>query len=218
MDEKSLIQSQGLSSEVIYDIAQRVLQPVGHSILDLGCGQGQLLKRLQAAGVRELTGCDGYHYPELEPQGFRFVQADLQKEFPFEDASFSAVSAIEVIEHLENPWHFVREIFRVLKPGGLALVSTPNNESITSTLSLITRGYFSAFADSCYPAHITPVLRNDLARMFRKAGSTDPQVIWSDSGRVPRSDHRWQGISKRVFRGKFFSDNYLLQGRKPHAP
>ena len=217
MDEKSLIQSLGLSSDVIYDIAVRVLRPEERSILDLGCGQGQLLKRLRDAGAQDLTGCDGYHYPELDTQGIRFVQADLQKEFPFADNSFSAVSAIEVIEHLENPWHFVREIFRVLKPGGLALVSTPNNECITSTLSLITRGYFSAFADSCYPAHITPVLRNDLDRMFRKAGAKNPQVIWSDSGRIPRLDQRWQSISKSLFRGKFFSDNYLLQGRKPHA-
>ena len=214
----ALTQSRGTSSEVLYHHATQSLVSLEGPILDLGCGQGTLLRKLRAAGARELTGCDGFaHENGLSSDGIQFVQADLNERLPFAGESFAAVTAIEVIEHLENPRHFMREIARILKPGGTAIVSTPNNESLTSTLSLVVRGQFSAFADANYPAHITPVLRIDLLRIFNETGFDRTEVTWTNSGRMPKLNVQWQGISRRLFRGRLFSDNYLVRGIRPRA-
>ena len=216
--ERALIQSNGTSSELLYLRAIRELSSVEGPVLDLGCGQGALLRLLRTAGVRELVGCDGFRHADgLQSEGIEFVQADLNEALPFAAASFSAVCALEVIEHLENPRHFMREISRILKPGGMTIVSTPNNESVTSALSLLGRGHFSAFADACYPAHITPVLRIDLLRILNETGFDRSEVIWTDSGRMPRSDRHWQTISRRLFKGRLFSDNFLAKGIKRNA-
>ena len=51
---------------------------------------------------------------------------DLNAFLPFRTASFDAVDLVEVIEHIENQPQLIRELARVLKPGGVALISTPN--------------------------------------------------------------------------------------------
>lgn len=220
MSTTALRQSEGKSSERIHEkVATLLPEEPSLPILDLGCGRGEFLRRLAGRGWTELHGCDGYRF---EPDGslpFGFVQADLNQTLPFDDGSFGAVTAIEVIEHLENPRHLIREISRVLRPGGWAVITTPNNESWLSLLSLGIRGHFSAFADSCYPAHITPVLEVDLRRMLGEQGFEGVEVSFTDSGRIPGTDWHWQALSgTRVFRGKRFSDNLIARAQKPGGP
>ena len=138
-----------------------------------------------------------------------FKQADLNGALPYTDQSFAAVAAVELIEHLENPRRLIRESHRVLKPGGVALVTTPNLESFTSLISLVLRGYPSAFSEDNYPAHITPVLKIDLRRMFREAGFTNASTSWSGWGRIPGTPWHWQALSGRGG-GRRVSDNYAL--------
>ena len=61
---------------------------------------------------------------------------------PWADGSFDAVAAWEGLEHLENPHHAVREISRVLKPGGIFLLSLPNIFHIVLRLVFLRRGLF----------------------------------------------------------------------------
>lgn len=214
MDQTTLLQSAGRSSDILYSLACAELEPPPESVLDLGCGEGSLLRLLQKRGVKILAGCDGHRYSDFAADGIDFVAADLNIALPIPDSSFSAVTAIEVIEHLENPRHLIREVHRILRPGGVAIVSTPNNEALTSFISLLFRGYFSSFGNRDYPAHITPVLKIDLERMLRETGFKDIRVRWSDAGRIPGSDRRWQGLSRFLFRGRLFSDNLLMTARK----
>lgn len=217
MNSEAMLQSQGSSARVIYEAAYGLLQAETGSLLDLGCGGGAFLSFLREKGrsAEELTGCDGYEYPGVHDAGSRFVQTDLNQPLPFLNDSFSVVSAIEVIEHLENPRALAREIIRILAPGGLAVISTPNNESITSLLSLAVRGKYSAFSDSCYPAHITPLLQVDLERIMKEAGFTELQFSWTRRGRIPGTGVHWQSVSGGWLGGKRFSDNILVSGRKP---
>jgi ubiquinone/menaquinone biosynthesis C-methylase UbiE len=97
----------------------------GLRMLDLGCGTGYHLNRYRERGY-ELAGVDGSEEmlrqarllnPEIE-----FKQADVEQ-IPFPDASFDLVMSIEVLRYLPDLGPSLREIARVLKPGGTALVT-----------------------------------------------------------------------------------------------
>ncbi len=96
------------------------------------------------------------------------------------DARFDAVAYIEAIEHLENPWLLVREANRVLKPGGVFLVTTPNVLSIKSRMSYLLNGYPNYFFFGVVPGpgsdeelpidHINPVGYLELRHILARSG------------------------------------------------
>lgn len=93
-------------------------------VLDIGCYASEILVVLDRAGFTDLSGVDlNPRLGKMPAQDrIRYVRADFM-DTPFEDASFSAVTAISVIEHGLNPPKLLREISRILKPGGYFLAS-----------------------------------------------------------------------------------------------
>jgi 2-polyprenyl-3-methyl-5-hydroxy-6-metoxy-1,4-benzoquinol methylase len=129
---------------------------------------------------------------------------------------FDLVIAAEAIEHLENPRQVAREWFRILKPGGTLILSTPNNESIRSLLSLLVFGHHVAFLDSCYPAHITALLRKDLMRILSEAGFSDVRFHFTNHGGLPKLPAvSWQRVSLGLLNGCRFSDNVIATAKAP---
>jgi len=123
-----------------------------------------------------------------------------------------------VIEHLENPRAVAREWFRLLRPGGYLVYSTPNNESWRSLLSLATRGYFVAFGPTNYPAHITPMLGIDLKRVLTEAGFDEIEFRYTNHGALPKiTAVTWGQVSGGLLKGKRFSDNVIVCGHKPRT-
>ncbi|HEY8280336.1 MAG TPA: class I SAM-dependent methyltransferase [Bdellovibrionota bacterium] len=209
-------QSKGSSSDWIHERALSALDgrlAEDKRFLDVGCGTGGFPERVAGKGVRQVHCCDFEKFDERVNK-FQFTKVDLNSALAYPGSNFDVVSALEVIEHLENPRHLVRELHRILKPGGTLLLSTPNNESLTSLLSLCLRGYYSAFADSCYPAHITPVLAVDGQRMLREAGFREITLLWSNQGRAPAVPFHWQSLLGPLACGKRFSDNFFLRAVK----
>lgn len=95
-------------------IARRL--PADGVALDLGCGANDALDRHRAAG-RSIWGADFERHSRLaHPDWFRLLADDGS--IPFPDATFDVVVAIMVLEHVRDPDIFLREISRVLKPGG----------------------------------------------------------------------------------------------------
>jgi SAM-dependent methyltransferase len=99
-------------------------------ILDVGCGEGSItLKLKQACGAREAYGIDISEKATklaLE-KGVRAICLDVDNEdFRFEADFFDAVCASEVIEHLFDPDRLIQNCIRVLKPGGIFLLTSPN--------------------------------------------------------------------------------------------
>ncbi len=101
-------------------------------ILDCGTGNGTFLKQLHTLGFTKLYATDIDNYLSDEARGFvkDFQKVDLSFDrLSYGDNKFDLITAWCVIPHLENPFHFMREVHRLLKPGGLFIFSTININS-----------------------------------------------------------------------------------------
>lgn len=101
----------------------------GLRILDVGCGTGLNASHLMALG-HTVAGVDvsPVAIDRFREKGLEGVVCDVESQrLPFEDASFDIVYASEVIEHCFDTAAFLGELFRVLKPKGTLLLSTPNS-------------------------------------------------------------------------------------------
>ena len=108
----------------------------GKRILDLGCCRGLLLERFRRYPGVELVGLEldpaeierarGRGLEPVREQINRFEGDQMVARLPFGDAWADAVLAGEILEHIVDTEGFLREIFRVLAPGGAAVLSTPN--------------------------------------------------------------------------------------------
>jgi 2-polyprenyl-3-methyl-5-hydroxy-6-metoxy-1,4-benzoquinol methylase len=137
-------------------------------ILDVGCGTGAFLVRLQAAGYRSLAGVD-IKTPAAGLAGINFSEFDLDTgTMPFADASFRVVTSIEVFEHVENLGALVSEIARVLAPDGVFIMTTPNIHSIEARLRFLLLGKLKQFDDLSDPTHISPIVLHTFARLLKR--------------------------------------------------
>jgi SAM-dependent methyltransferase len=214
-------QTAGASSAVIYAAAVELLREVGAPItrlIDVGCGRASL-RAFLGPRCTSYIGVDAILHRGL-PEDVELVQLDLDTgRVPLPSASSDVVTCLETIEHVENPRALLRELYRLVRPGGVVLVSTPNQLSVLSKLSLLTRNEFVHFQErpGLYPAHISALLEVDLVRIYREVGLREIVVRYTGSGRVPLSAAEWpRMLSARTgFRGRAFSDNVLVIGQKP---
>lgn len=206
--------SLGRSHQRIYRTVADVLvaRNAGGVLADVGCGSGDLWQALRGP-FRSCIGVDAVRYDGLPPD-VDFHPADLDAaRLPLSDASVDAAAAVEVIEHLENPRAFVRELARIVRPGGWVVVTTPNQLSALSLLTLALKGRFSAFQDHEYPAHRTALLEIDLRRIMTECGLGDLAVTYTQLGRLPLGAWHYPdtvaGLAPRLL-----SDNIVIAGRR----
>lgn len=94
-------------------------------ILDVGCGTGLLLKETESLGT-----CYGIDVSQkaidfCKKRGINNVQVADAVRIPYPDNTFDVAVALDVVEHIENDEEAVREIYRVLKPRGIAIITAP---------------------------------------------------------------------------------------------
>jgi ubiquinone/menaquinone biosynthesis C-methylase UbiE len=106
----------------------------GGDHLDVGSGTGELLRLVRAHYPFRSFGCD-YTDKLARVPGLKIDTVDLNREpLPYADNGFALVTCVETIEHLENYRQVIREIYRVLRLGGVAVFSTPNILNLRSRL------------------------------------------------------------------------------------
>lgn len=112
----------------------------GRRVLDVSCKRGEILQALRARGF----AVQGTQFAADGPgvEGIPVDRGvDLLKGLPYPADSFDVVILVEVIEHLENHRAAIGELARVLKPGGLLILTTPNVMRIKSRLHFFLTGY-----------------------------------------------------------------------------
>jgi 2-polyprenyl-3-methyl-5-hydroxy-6-metoxy-1,4-benzoquinol methylase len=160
-------------------------EPPG-TLLDVGCGAGELGGRLAAAGWRVF----GLALVERQAAraaagGVRAAAGDVAAGLPFRAGRLDAVFAGEIIEHLVDTDAFVAELRRVLRPGGILVITTPNLASFENRVKLLL-GRYPVWVDyrlagSGHVRAYTPrILRAQLAahgfRVERHVGNWVPFV------------------------------------------
>ena len=109
----------------------------GKRVLDLGCRSGALTRHFLEGNSVVGLDVDVAAREKARALGIEPVQGNVEDPLPFEDASFDAVVAGELFEHLRFPDALVAEIERVLRPGAVLVGSVPNAFRLQSRLRFL---------------------------------------------------------------------------------
>jgi len=143
------------------------------SFLDIGCATGKLLESMRAKGwsVQGVDICRESAEYGRRTRGVDIFVGTLQ-EAAFGDNTFSAIHFSHLIEHVPDPRGFLAEVLRILKPGGYAVITTPNVNGLQARL--FRTSWRSAIAD-----HLVLFSRRTLAKVLDESGfRTIKTVTW----------------------------------------
>lgn len=144
--------------------------PKDAAVLDVGCGTGAWLHRLAGFGFTDLHGID------LDTTHFATDRATAtQANLDYDDIGlggrkFALITAIELIEHLENPGRLFYHVSRHLAEDGTFLITTPNIHSALARMRFFLTGNLKQFDAKGDPTHIYPVLLTSLERVLPRHG------------------------------------------------
>ncbi len=146
-------------------------------ILDCGASSGGTFDVLSKRCLIPSTHYQGVEWnPRCAEQGrqrgLNIVQADLNQGIPHEDAAFSCVYALSLLEHLLNPCRFLKDCHRVLRPGGRLVLLTPNI-STYFTAALILAGRMPSSGP--HPDSESLLARQELFKVSNESLVPDPE-------------------------------------------
>lgn len=208
-------QKNGSSSSSIKKMATKALRDVMNvnsaklpKIIDVGSGNGELCPYIERYADL-IVMLDSFKPDYLPVNNAEYLYSDLNNNWSVEPNSADFVFSLEVIEHIENPRHFFRELNRIIRPGGYGFVSTPNNENLFSKINFFLNGEHRWFSDNCYPAHISALLRKDFKRILNENNLELIKFYYNYEDVIPRL-----GIPLRV-KSHVFSNSVGVLFKKP---
>jgi SAM-dependent methyltransferase len=171
-----------------------LLEHVGSApkrVLDVGCATGYVAAALIRVGHR-VTGI------ELNPTmaqiartvGIDVIEHDLEQPLPIATASVDAVHACEIVEHLFDTEGFLRELHRVLAPGGVLILSTPNLNSLANRFRVLAGRplpMWGAYPDDVHGGHVRVLNKRKVTELLERAGFRTDVVVGIDQARWARA-------------------------------
>jgi 2-polyprenyl-3-methyl-5-hydroxy-6-metoxy-1,4-benzoquinol methylase len=187
----------------------------GARIVDLGCGPGAMGERVESLDV-DVVAVDrnSIVYQGKHP----FVELNFD-EPSFADAlgigAFNLVLAVEVIEHVESPIGFLRNVARLLAKNGVAVITTPNVDSLAARLKFLLQGRLRMMDEHSDPTHISPIFADLLLRQFlpRAGLRVKEHLLFPANGhQLTRKSIAWTlRLASTIFRGKVITgDHHVL--------
>jgi len=142
--------------------------------IDLAAGAGSFVKRLSDKFPTWEIEINDFNNDSLLSNFIKY-KIDLNNNFSnnFINFNYDLVIAIEVLEHLENPWNFFREARKLLKKDGILILSTPNSNSMLDRLTYLIKGHSFYFGETGYSnsdGHITQVPDWLLQKIAKSSG------------------------------------------------
>jgi SAM-dependent methyltransferase len=197
----------------------------GDVIIDLGCGDGRWLDAI-APRYRRAIGVDiiGSRMDgQTAGADWEFIQADLDLGLPFDDGIADVIRANQVIEHVREPGEFLAGARRVLRPGGLLVVTTPNVRYVRHLARLVflgrgpmTSSHPPGTASAWDDGHLHYLTPGDLRRIAAQAGFGQVRVsaLVAPSGRFGPLRRVLRRLSTVAPIREFFSGNMILVARR----
>lgn len=153
-------------------VGESVLAMLAHpgvKAIDLGTGYGAMAERLQNMGCEVLAAdlCSDGFEAKVSHIVINFDQPDFATSLGVN--SFDIVTAIEVIEHVESPIGFLRNVRRLLSPNGVAVLTTPNVDCLPARVKHLFYGTLRCMDEQGEPTHISPIFFDLFKRKFLPA-------------------------------------------------
>jgi 2-polyprenyl-3-methyl-5-hydroxy-6-metoxy-1,4-benzoquinol methylase len=145
----------------------------GARVLDAGCGWGVTLDALERSGYRA-SGLDISRraLERLDHPTRKLIEADLVSSLPANKTNFDAVVALDVIEHIDNDRAALKNLCRLTRPGGVAIVSVPALPELYTEFDRV-QGHRRRYV----PATLT--------HAFTGSGLTIERMLWWGAWLVP---------------------------------
>lgn len=120
-------------------VAQLLAEEVDcRTVMDIPCGAGAFTRRMIGKGL-DVCAVDCENILQFPYDKFRV--ADMNERLDFADHEFDAVVCIDGIEHIERPFDFIQECHRVIRQGGVLILSTPNLMALRSRWRWLLTGF-----------------------------------------------------------------------------
>ena len=181
----------------------------GGTLLDVGCGDGSFYPCISAK-FEHVYGIDiaPEAVNEAQERGMEAVAGDAGGPLPWKDRYFNSIVCLEVIEHLPDPLAALKEIHRVLKPGGHLVLTTPNIRYFRNLARLLFAGEFPRTSTDNFVwggGHMHYFTRKDIKGLFEAASFTGIS-FYLNCWQFKRSWKR--RLARRLVGEKFFGEYF----------
>jgi 2-polyprenyl-3-methyl-5-hydroxy-6-metoxy-1,4-benzoquinol methylase len=187
----------------------------GDRMVDLGCGPGAMGERVESLGIDIIAvDRDAAAYQGKHP----FIAVDFDAASFAERlgvGAFDLVLAIEVIEHVESPIGFLRNVAWLLARNGVAVITTPNVDSLAARLKFLLAGKLRMMDEHGDPTHISPIFADLLLRQYlpRVGLKVKEHFLYPPNGhQLTRKPIAWAlSLASKMSQDKLISgDNHVL--------
>jgi len=157
-------------------------------ILDVGCATGYISLLLTKLG-HEVTGIELNQQMAAEARtyGINVLEHDLEQNLPLPDGCVDLVHACEIIEHLFDTEGFLKEMHRVLPPGGVLILSTPNLNSLANRFRVLfgqSLPMWGAYPADRHGSHVRVFNKTKIIELLRRTGFREESIAGINQSRL----------------------------------